>query len=144
MLAKELASVGEAIRAAYTAREVPQRPARPPRPAPRPALRVRAGLDLRPRDGGVRVLLGGAVVVDDVPTPATAPKVQWTGTLTGAEGGKLGALHAMSRDGGIVDGFRAELGAVAGQLAARSTTSTARVPAASTSSRSTPPRGPAA
>jgi flagellar hook-associated protein 1 FlgK len=116
-IAKQLDSLGRAIRSAYTAGQ-----------APNDLLDQRDALidklsgfgnttvvDLG--DGGVRVLFGntGTPLVDDHAVDP-APHVVWPQTLTDP-GGKIGALQNLASPTGSIGSYRTELGTVAQTLA---------------------------
>ena len=117
LIAAELESVGEAIRAGVTARQAPNdlMDRRDQLLDQLSSLGQVSVVDHG--DGGVAVLFAGTGVplVDDS-KPAGA-RVVWPQALDAPPGGRLGALQELSRTGGTVDAYRAELATVAGRLA---------------------------
>ena len=101
-----------------TAGDTPERPARPPRPAARQALRARPGLGRADRHRPARVNVvvrrrGHArthVVDGTTATWAGARRRAW------APGGRLGALLDVAKPGGTIDQLPDRLDAVAGSL----------------------------
>ncbi len=113
MIAAELESVGEAIRAAVTARQTPN-DLLDRRDQLLDELAAYGQVSVVDHgDGGVAVLFGGTGVplVDDGKPAGT--RVVWPQDLDAPPGGRLGALQDLSRDGGVVDRFRTELAQVA-------------------------------
>jgi len=115
-IAYQLETLGESIRAAFTAGQKPndlmdKRDVLLDRLSELGATTV---VDLG--DGGIRVLFGntGEPLVDDHAAPGA--RVDWPQTLT-APGGKLGGLLELSQVGGIIDTYRSELATVAQTLA---------------------------
>ena len=115
-IAGQLETLGQAIRASYTAGQQPNDllDTRDELLDQLSALGNTTVVDLG--DGGVKVLFGntGTPLLDDSAAPGS--RVVWPQLLTDP-GGKLGGLQDLSKPGGILDTYRTDLANVAKSLA---------------------------